>query len=298
MDLLSFTAIFFTILTWSSAFVGIKLGLAAFSPESLTIYRFLVASAVLLVYALWKRIPAPDLADWPRLLGISVLGISAYHLWLNTGEQTIQAGTACLIIAAGPVFTALLSWWWLGERMRLWGWLGMLMSIAGVVLIVGGQGQSVALSWGALYILAAAMVTSVYFVLQKPLVQRYGALRFTIYSLLAGTLPLLLFVPKLWQEWNTAPIAAHMAVWYLGIFPAALGYIAWSFALNRVSVSRVSSFLYVSPVFAVILAYFWLDEVPTLLTLLGGVLALCGVMVLNRWGKVHTVQATVTKAAS
>lgn len=109
LDPLSLGAILVTIVFWASAFAGIREGLKAFSPEHLTLYRFLVAAGALTAYALAARLPLPSRSDLGRIAGLSFFGITLYHLCLNYGEVSVPAGTASLIIAAGPVITALLA---------------------------------------------------------------------------------------------------------------------------------------------------------------------------------------------
>jgi drug/metabolite transporter (DMT)-like permease len=280
-------AIALTILPWASAFAGIRAGLQDYSPAHLTLLRFLVASSVMLVYALLVRMPLPERRDWPAIFGLGFLGITVYHTALNFGQVTVKAGPAALLIAVGPVFVALMSYFFLRERLSAWGWLGIAVAFTGVALIaVGNHPGSFQLEPGALLIVLSAFVTSVYFVFQRRLARKYNPLNFTAYTIWAGTLPLLVFWPGLFSEVQAASPQATWSVIYLGVLPGGLSYLTWNYALSRAPASQVTSFLYVSPVLATLIAYLWLGEVPGLLALVGGGVALVGVIIVNTLGRV------------
>jgi drug/metabolite transporter (DMT)-like permease len=227
----------------------------------------------------------PALADLPRICLASVLGISIYHVALNYGEVTVHAGAASLLIAAGPVFTALLSVVFLQERLTPTGWGGILLAFAGVALIALSGGGGLRFTPGALLILLAAAVAAAHSILSKQSLRRYAALEFTSYVIWTGTLPLLLFLPGLLRQVPAAAPQATFAVIYLGIFPAAIAYVLWNHALARMPASLLSSFLYLSPVLAIFIAWLWLGEVPTALTLLGGAIAIIGVILVQTRGQ-------------
>ncbi|MCL6567660.1 MAG: DMT family transporter [Deinococcota bacterium] len=297
MDARALIATLLTLIPWASAFPGIRAGLEGYSPGHLTLLRFLVASIVLVVYALVVRMPLPERKDWPAIFGLSLLGIFLYHTALNYGEVTVASGPAALLIACGPVFTALFSSRFAKERISPWGWLGIAIAFTGVALIALGQEGRLEFAPGALLILLAALSTSIYFVFQRPLLRKYNPLHFTAYTIWAGTLPMLIFLPGFWQELHTAKASATLSVIYLGVFPGALAYLTWTYALSRAPASQVTSFLYVNPVIAAAIAYFWLGEVPTSLTIIGGAIALAGVVVVNTLGKVSTAQRHPLKQA-
>jgi len=285
MDARTAAALALTLLLWASAFAGIRAGLSGYNPFHLALLRFLTASVVLGGYAVFVRLRVPRAVDLGRLGLLGFLGFTVYHLALNYGEQTVGAGAASLLIAAGPIFTALLAVAFLGERLNLWGWSGVLLGFSGVALIALGEGGGLGFDPGAFWIVLAAFSTSLYFVFQKPLHGSYSALEISTYTLWAGTLWMMPFSKGLLTAVEKAPLQATLSALYLGIGPAALAYALWNYALGRMQVSRVTSFLYLSPVLAIAIAWFWLGELPTSLTLLGGGVAVAGVVVTNVWGR-------------
>jgi drug/metabolite transporter (DMT)-like permease len=256
-------AVLVTILFWASAFAAIRAGLKGLSPGHLVLLRFLVAGSLLLLYARARGLRPPRREDLPRLFLLGFLGITVYHVALVFGQLTVSAGAASLLIATGPVFTAVLSYFFLKERLRPLGVLGFALALLGSLLIAFGEGGGLAFSPGAFLVLLSALSTSFYFVLQKPLFARYGSEAIAVYTLVLGTLPLLLFLPGLPEALLQAPRPALLSALYLGVFPGALAYLTWTYALSRTPASRLSSFLYLSPVLAILIAYLWLGEVPS-----------------------------------
>jgi drug/metabolite transporter (DMT)-like permease len=281
-------ALLITILLWASAFAGIRVALVAYPPGSLALLRFLVATAVLALYAGVTRMPLPARRDLPAIAALGFLGVTVYHLGLNFGEVTVTAGAASLLVASGPIFTALLAVAVLGERLRAWGWLGIAGSFLGVALVSMGEGGGLGLDTRALLILVAAVSTSVYFVYQKPYLTRYSPLAFTAYCIWAGTAFMLVFLPQLAGSVSKAPIGATLAVIYLGVFPAAIAYVLWSYALSHMPATLLSAFLYASPVLAMAIAWIWIGEVPSVLTIAGGAVAILGVIIVQTKGQPKT----------
>jgi drug/metabolite transporter (DMT)-like permease len=277
-------AIGITILLWASSFAAVRASLQAFTPGHIALFRFLIASVLLAVFTLITRIKLPKLKDIPVIFLLGFLGIAAFHTAQNYGQVTVTAGSAGMIISSVPIFTAILATIFLGEKLKLWGWLSIFISFLGVSLIALGEREGVKFNPGVFILLLAAIAAAIYFVLQKPYLIRYTALQLVTYMIWAGTLLLLVFTPGLIEEVTNAPIEATIATIYLGIFPSAVAYVTWSYALSRAPASIVASFLYLQPVFAVIIAWIWLNEIPALISMIGGVVTILGVFLFNKYG--------------
>jgi drug/metabolite transporter (DMT)-like permease len=265
----------------ASAYAAIGAGLASYSPGPLALMRMLFASVVLVLYAVPGRLRLPGARDLPAALLAGLFAFALYNVALNYGQITASAGAASLIIASIPIFTALLAAAFLGERLDGRGWGGIVVGFLGVALITFGERGGFGVDAGALYVLLAAISGSVYFAFQKPYVEKYGSLTFTAYAIWAGTILLLPFLPGLLREVRTAPTDATLAVAYLGVFPTVVAYATAAYVFSRLPASRAVTLEYLFPPVAIVIAYLWLGEIPSVLSVIGGAVALVGVTLVN-----------------
>jgi drug/metabolite transporter (DMT)-like permease len=271
-------AVAFTIVSWASAFPFIRIGLHGLTPLQLAAARFATAAVLIIAWLAVRRPRVPTRVDALRFLLCGFLGIALYNALLNTGEQTVSAGAASFIVNTLPIFTALLAAVFLGERFNRWGWLGSLVSLAGIAVIARGQPGGLGLGAGSTLILGAALCSASYFVLQRRLIPVYGALACTAYTLLAGALLLTPWLPGALVALGSGTRDTTLAVLTLGIFPAALGYATWTFALGYFGAARAANFLYLTPAVATVLSMVLTGERPGIETVCGGLLAIAGVI--------------------
>ncbi|KVC21447.1 permease [Burkholderia diffusa] len=279
LPLVAAGAVAFTIVSWASAFPFIRIGLHGLAPLQLAAARFATAAVLVIAWLAWRRPNIPAKGDALRFLVCGLLGIALYNALLNTGEQTVSAGAASFIVNTLPIFTALLAAIFLRERFNRWGWLGSLVSLAGIAVIAHGQPGGLVLGSGSTLILGAALCSASYFVLQRRLIPVYSALPCAAYTLLAGALLLTPWLPgALVSLGGGASRDTALAVLVLGVFPAALGYATWTFALGYFGAARAANFLYLTPAVATVLSMALTGERPGIETVCGGLLAIAGVI--------------------
>ena len=268
---------------WGSAFPGIKIGLETLSAGHLTLLRHIVASISFIPFLLLtKRRVLPDTKDVPYFFLLGALGIAIYHSTLNFGELHVSAGAASLLIATAPAFTAIVAYFLLKDNLPGMGWLGIVVSFAGILLIVMGEDKGLSLNPYALLILISALVTAFFAVLQKPVLTRYKPVEVTAFATWAGTVQLLVFLPGFAQDVSTASNASLLATLYIGVVPSAIAYTIFATAIARADVTLVAAFLYTVPIFSLLFSWLLLNETPGSLTITGGVIAVLGVMIVNQ----------------
>ncbi len=287
-----------TVLTWASAFPAIRVGLDGYGPWALALLRLLVASAVLGAVALFAGLRLPPVGLWPRIVLAGLLGQTLYQGLLMTGERTVPAGTASLLIATAPVFSVLGASVLLRERLGR-RWVGMAVAFAGAALVGlslgvgGGVRAGSGAGVGAVVVLAAALCQGLFHVVVKPLAEQLGAVAATAWTTWAGAVLLLPALPQLVREMPLAGWSASAAAVYLGVVPSAIGFLTWTKAVARTSIARSTVSLYLVPVVAVTMAWVWLGERPTVVAVVGGALAVLGVVLVRSVRPDRRQQSTV-----
>ncbi len=284
--LLAALALGTTLLFWASSFPLIRVALDAYSPGQIALMRFAIASILLAVFVLPRRMGLPKRADLPGLLVAGLLGIFAYPVALGYGQQSVCSGPAAVLVESAPIFTALFAALFLRKRLRLREWVGILVAFFGVAVIAVGESDGdFGIAPGAPLLLVAAVTTSAYFVAQKPYLARYGALAVAFYTLLAGTAGLLVFAPGVPEAVRQASLEETLSVLYLGVFPSAVAYTTWAYALSKLSASKAASYLYLIPPLTFVIAWAFFGETPTALSVAGAAVTLAGVAAVQTFSR-------------
>ncbi|GAB1819956.1 DMT family transporter [Herbidospora sp. RD11066] len=272
-----------TVVLWASAFVGIRHAVESYSPGALALGRMLAGALTLLVFLLIRREGLPPRAAWPGIVISGVLWFGIYMIALNWGEQEVDAGTAAMVVNIGPIIIAVLSGLFLKEGFPRRLLMGMTVSFAGAV-VVGfsmseGGGASIL---GVALCVVAAVTWAIATIVQKPALKHASALQVTTFGCIIGAITCLPFAGQLVSQAAEAPLSATLNLIYLGVFPTALAFTTWAYALARTTAGKMGATTYVVPAIVILMAWALLGETPTWLALAGGALCLAGVALSRR----------------
>ncbi|HLS66149.1 MAG TPA: DMT family transporter [Pseudogracilibacillus sp.] len=274
-----------TVIFWASGFAAVRASLlGGFAPGQLILFRFIIASAMFLLYAIYPRsnFKLPKKEHLPVIIILSIIGITFYQFGVTFGQQSISAGTASMIVGSAPIFTTIIAVVILRERMNTIGWIGLFIGFIGVLLITyGSTGSLFTFSKGILFVLFGTISMSFFFVYQKRLFSSYHPIELTAYFTWIGSIPMLFFLPGLIENIQVASNEAIMSAIYVGIVPGALCYALWATALSLGNVSTLSSLLYLEPPIAIIIAFIWIKELPSIISMIGGLIAISSVAIVN-----------------
>ncbi|WP_160192230.1 DMT family transporter [Staphylococcus aureus] len=278
----TFLSYLFTIILWGSAFPMIKIALNDFSAESLSEFRLILATIILLPFVIIKKLPTPELRDIPVIFILGFCGFVIYHTALNFGETLISAGISGILVSTTPIFSSALAYIFLKEHFSKWNWLSSLVAFIGISIISISKDDYTTINvLGVFIILLASFSESLYFTFQKKYIEKYGFIAFTLYTIMASSPFMLIFIPEIINDIHGATFTSIVSVLYLAIFPTIIPYVLLAYIVKSVGVSDATMSLYLTPIVSLLLSYLLLDELPTTLAIIGGIITLLGVSLSN-----------------
>ncbi|HDI1412292.1 TPA: DMT family transporter [Staphylococcus aureus] len=278
----TFLSYLFTIILWGSAFPMIKIALNDFSAESLSAFRLILATIILLPFVIIKKLPTPELRDIPVIFILGFCGFVIFHTALNFGETLISAGISGILVSTTPIFSSALAYIFLKEHFSKWNWLSSLVAFIGISIISISKDDYTTINvLGVFIILLASFSESLYFTFQKKYIEKYGFIAFTLYTIMASSPFMLIFIPEIINDIHGATFTSIVSVLYLAIFPTIIPYVLLAYIVKSVGVSDATMSLYLTPIVSLLLSYLLLDELPTTLAIIGGIITLLGVSLSN-----------------
>ena len=276
------------VLGFSMRTVLIKLSYAAapVSPTTLIFLRMVLALPVFLGTAWWLRNqkPALEARDWWGIVGLGLIGYYAASYLDFIGLQWIGAGVGRLIQFLYPTIVLVLSAAFLGKHPTRRELVALLVCYTGVAFVLSSRSEeeSKLFLLGAAFVFGSGLCYAIYLVAGSRLVQRVGSMRFTAYTMCVSTVPVALqfFLVEPLSALALPPVVWTYAV-VMAIFATALPTFFVAEALKRIGANHFALIGAVGPVSVAVTSALGLDEPLTGLQVLGGMLVICGVLVVS-----------------
>jgi drug/metabolite transporter (DMT)-like permease len=274
-------------IVYATSYVATRVTLGSVPPATLALAR-LVIGGLVLAPLVRPRPAEPPLSRGDRwaIAGMGILGFAGAYVASHWGIAWSTATNAALLIVVEPLALMLLSPLYLGEHLSRREAVGATMAIAGTILVVVNGIPGVTLTlvphWnGDLLLVAAGLAYASYSLLGRRVLERHAAVGVTARSLAWGAAAI---VPVAGAEWAfvAQPIwtgAALVGTLYLAVVITGLGYVAWNWALARVSAPRAALFLNVQPIVGALLGASLLGEPLSGFTIGGGLAIVAGLAV-------------------
>lgn len=271
---------------WGVNFSVVKYGTTVMSPIVYNTLRMLLGCVVLLALALTRTQRRANPKDRWRLMSLGVLGHCVYQLLFVYGISMTRAGTASLVVAASPAAIALVARASGHERLPMRAVAGIAISIAGVILVLGGtiSADGARHLVGDLLILGAVVVWAIYATALVPLTQRVSSTEAAAWTLVGGVVPLtLIAMPALLRTaWGEVTPLTWLAVLYSGLLAMVVAYLVWYRGVREIGPTRTAMFTNLQPLVALSIAWVLLGEVPTVFQGAGAAGVLGGLFLARR----------------
>jgi len=279
-------AVFLTVLSgvlWGSSFPAIKIGLRYIDPYMFVFLRFFSAAIFMFIILLFTRKLDIKFAN-KRIWGLGILnGVS--YLLQNVGISFTAASKSSLLVNLTAVWVAIISWFLLKERFGKKKLLGIILSIIGVFLITTNLNFSEltqGMLLGDILVLSSGVGWSFFIVYNKKYIDNAeNSFQFMAWVLFITVIPLIPFIPLSSSVSLNLPIEAWVAIAYTAIFCWIVPYSLWLKGLKHISSVTSTVVLLTEVVVAIVISYFMLDEVFTLISSAGALLILFAIVLVS-----------------
>jgi drug/metabolite transporter (DMT)-like permease len=275
-----YAALIVALIFWASSAPVTKIALHDVAPGEAMLARFLIASLLLAL----TRPGLPNPRDLGALAMIGLFSIAIYNTLMTIGLTSESSATAGVVTGLMPVFTALSAQLLLRQKPSPLTWIGLSLSLTGVVLSANQSLFPLHFTPGLVLMVLGAFGAGWGMNLQKPLLEQYTPAQVTTWAVWLGTFALLVFAPGLAASLPASSLESGLALLYLGVLPSGLAYALWAYGLKSLSTTQASSLLYALPLLTLMVAWRF-GETPTALGIGGALLALLGILVIFKGPK-------------
>ncbi len=271
-------------MSWGLNVIALKIIVDVFPPITITALRvFTAAICVFIILYFIKQIRLPTKKEFVYILIATFFNVVCHHYFLSIGLSKTSASNGGLILGLAPLLTTIIAFFFLGNRISLLQFSGIILGLTGVsFIVVVGNGGISNISIGDIYVFLSILTQSFSFVMIKKISKTLDPRLMTGYMLLIGSC--ILFIIGLFKEPQglSTLTDGSLGVWlvFLGsaIIGTAFGHTIYNDSIGKVGVSEAAIFINLNPFFALISAVIFLGEVIIFSQIIGFLLILFGVL--------------------
>ncbi len=285
IHIVAFVSMFF----WGMSYVWSKIVFEVYSPLTTIYFRLLISFVVLFLFGYFtgQLNPMRKKDRW-LFLGSAFLNPFLYFIGENYGLSLVSASLSAIIVATIPLFAPFAAFYFFKERLKLPNVLGLIISFAGLLIIIINKNfQLDANPWGILLLFLAVFSAVFYVVALKQLSQTYSPVTIITWQNMIGSLyflPFFLFIDGPAFVATRPGILQIVSLFMLGIFASSVAFVLYTLVVKHLGVIKSSLYTNLIPVFTVIFSFYMLGEKPTTVKIIGMIIVIAGV-VLSETGK-------------
>lgn len=282
---------------FGGSYVAAKFATFDLGPLSTTLFRYIIALGLLAGWGICSgrlRLLRVQRRDWMAHACMGLLGIVGYHYFFFVALKHTQIANTSIINALSPACTAVLAMLFIRERLSSTNYAGVLIGVAGVLLLVtkghlGGILQ-VRINSGDGLMLVSVVCWAVYALFIKRQSARYDSFALTFSATAWGVVALvfLAWPEGLWHQARQLTVSSALAVIYMGIAASGIGYLLYNVSIARIGPTRTSGIVYtIVPFVVVALGWIVFSEPVTPVMAISAVMVVIGLYLVNQRGEAH-----------
>ena len=279
----TYPALLLSMFLWGFSFVWFKEANTALKPMTIVFGRMIIATITLgLFLLLTNKMERIRKEDRLLLIGLAFCEPFLYFVGESNGLTLLSATAGSVLVALIPVFVALAAWIFLKEKLRLINYIGIVLSVIGIIIFVlNKEGELAYNTKGLLFMLLAVLSAVGYGVILGKVIDRYSPLFIVFFQCFVS---MILFLPVFLiadiKELIAAPpsISDFIPVIKLSIFASITAFVLYGIATKNLGVTRANVFTNFIPVVTAILSHFILKEALTTNNIIGMVVVIIGLL--------------------
>ena len=261
--------LFLMALIWGVNFSIVKFATELMQPLAFTGLRVILAAIVLLSFVFTRKQKLPSRREIMSLIALGMLGNGIYQLLFVEGVSRTRVGNAALVVAATPAFIAIISRWGGLEKISRRVVAGIALSLIGVGIVVLGSARAASGTptfLGTMLVFGGTLCWTAFTVMLQPFARRLDPIHLSAFTMLGGTIPLFVFTSHalVTTSWSSLGFAAWGAVFYASVISMGVAYLFWYRGLRVLGPTRTAIYGNLQPVIAILVAWIFLSETPTI----------------------------------